>query len=106
MIFCDQPWYNEPGREINSAGDDQSKAYNRTLYPGTVQYAMLDWLEKKRYPLARGRLYSTGRRLGGPEQNQASQDTNNDIWQEIVKKHFESKEKEIKATVDKWMAGF
>jgi hypothetical protein len=34
MILCDEPWYNEPGREMSYSRDatsGPSKAYNQTL---------------------------------------------------------------------------
>jgi hypothetical protein len=42
MIFCDEPWYNEPGRQTNAAA---SRAHNRELQGHTVQHAMLNWLK-------------------------------------------------------------
>jgi hypothetical protein len=42
MIFCDEPWYNEPGRVANAAA---SKAHNRELQGHTVRHAMLNWLK-------------------------------------------------------------
>jgi hypothetical protein len=42
MIFCDEPWYNEPGRVTNASA---SKAHNQELQGYTVRHAMLDWLK-------------------------------------------------------------
>lgn len=43
MIFCQDPWCNEPGRE-NMGNGVQSKNYNRTIQGLTVRHAMLEWL--------------------------------------------------------------
>ncbi|KAK4207753.1 hypothetical protein QBC37DRAFT_405897 [Rhypophila decipiens] len=43
MIFCEQPWYNEPGYEQRP---DQARSdnYNRSIQIYTVRYAMMHWL--------------------------------------------------------------
>ncbi|KAK1063515.1 hypothetical protein LTR74_009399 [Friedmanniomyces endolithicus] len=41
MIFCDEPWYNEPGRSANRSA---SMRHNQELQGYTVRHAMLDWL--------------------------------------------------------------
>ncbi|KAK1815864.1 hypothetical protein LTR12_009749 [Friedmanniomyces endolithicus] len=41
MIFCDEPWYNEPGRRANRIA---SMRHNQELQGYTVRHAMLDWL--------------------------------------------------------------
>ncbi|OAL56607.1 hypothetical protein IQ07DRAFT_526783 [Pyrenochaeta sp. DS3sAY3a] len=49
MVFCDEPWYNEPGRETRystGVANDQAAAYNHTIRELTVRYAMLAWLER------------------------------------------------------------
>ena len=42
MVFCEDPWYNEPGRAKNDAA---SRAHNKELQGHTVRHAMLDWLK-------------------------------------------------------------
>ncbi|RMZ11791.1 hypothetical protein D0860_03241 [Hortaea werneckii] len=74
MIFCDEPWCNEPGRE-NQAETLQSQEYSRGLRPHTIKAAMLDWM--------------------------ANEDT---IWSEVVRRHFEIHENEIVACVDEWIS--
>ncbi|KAI6871254.1 hypothetical protein KC338_g2707 [Hortaea werneckii] len=74
MIFCDEPWCNEPGRE-NQAETLQSREYSRGLRPHTIKAAMLDWM--------------------------ANKDT---VWSEVVRRHFEIHEEEIAACVDEWIA--
>ncbi|TKA76242.1 hypothetical protein B0A55_06389 [Friedmanniomyces simplex] len=48
MIFCDEPWYNEPGRGTNHSA---SMDYNRELQGYTVRHAMLDWLKPEPDPV-------------------------------------------------------
>ncbi|KAI7538427.1 hypothetical protein KC331_g10370 [Hortaea werneckii] len=74
MIFCDEPWCNEPGRE-NQAETLQSKEYSRGLRPHTIKAAMLDWMANKET-----------------------------VWSEVVRRHFEIHENEIVACVDEWIA--
>ncbi|KAI6940992.1 hypothetical protein KC348_g2142 [Hortaea werneckii] len=74
MIFCDEPWCNEPGRE-NQAETLQSKEYSRGLRPHTIKAAMLDWMANKDI-----------------------------IWSEVVRRHFEIHEEEIVACVEEWVA--
>lgn len=44
MIFCENPWYNEPGRE-NRDGKTQSAKYNNDVRGWTLQHALLPWIE-------------------------------------------------------------
>ena len=44
MILCEQPWYNEPGREI-SENKSMSAKYNEDVRCWTMQYAQLPWIE-------------------------------------------------------------
>nr|POE62922.1 putative ubiquitin-conjugating enzyme protein 17 [Quercus suber] len=46
MIFCKDPWCNEPGRE-NMAEDPCSKRYNRAVQSLTVRHGILEWLGVK-----------------------------------------------------------
>ncbi|USW57242.1 Putative ubiquitin-conjugating enzyme E2, ubiquitin-conjugating enzyme/RWD [Septoria linicola] len=107
MIFCENPWNNEPGRENIPNSDFQSKAYNRSLYPHTVQAAMLDWLDRRRF--RKSNKYTDLSGLG-PMQRSAHHepsgeiDKNEDMWDEVVKHHFETNADEIIATVTKWVA--
>ncbi|KAK3328114.1 hypothetical protein B0T19DRAFT_400904 [Cercophora scortea] len=43
MIFTNQPWYNEPGRERHQ-DKTRSDSYNRQIQALTVQHAMIYWL--------------------------------------------------------------
>ncbi|KAK3370507.1 hypothetical protein B0H63DRAFT_402445 [Podospora didyma] len=46
MIFNDQPWYNEPGRE-NRIDDKASGDYNMEIQRMTIQHAMTYWLKDR-----------------------------------------------------------
>jgi hypothetical protein len=49
MILCEEPWYNEPGREAGyqgKSGDSPSARYNHSIREHTVRTAMLEWLDK------------------------------------------------------------
>ncbi|KAI9709516.1 MAG: glycylpeptide N-tetradecanoyltransferase [Bogoriella megaspora] len=72
MIFCERPWFNEPGRErVEDHG--QSDNYNRTCRANTVEHAMVYWLEG-----------------------------NEGIWGDVVMQHFASKKEELLSLVQKW----
>lgn len=43
MIFCENPYYNEPGHELH-ANDQKSAAYNCSTRVATVQYAIEPWV--------------------------------------------------------------
>ncbi|KAG9205805.1 glycylpeptide N-tetradecanoyltransferase [Epicoccum nigrum] len=76
MVFCEHPWYNEPGREEHHSRNRTSKAsdsYNLGLRELTVQLAMLDWLRD--VPL---------------------------IWWDVIDQHFRSNADQILRTVIQW----
>ena len=76
MVFCEEPWYNEPGREHGYGKDDSKSAsdsYNRGLREHTVRLALLGWLEK-------------------PPQ----------IWEDVVQQHFRANADKILRTVIEW----
>ena len=77
MIFCEEPWYNEPGREDPRITRDVrpapiSNRYTSKVRVQTVQYCMLPWLQ------AQG------------------------IWGEIVAKHFRTNKQQILGTTQRW----
>ncbi|KAI0003587.1 hypothetical protein F4779DRAFT_621781 [Xylariaceae sp. FL0662B] len=43
MILCEQPWYNEPGRE-NLENKSQSARYSNEVRSWSLQYALLPWI--------------------------------------------------------------
>jgi hypothetical protein len=88
MVFCDEPYYNEPGREaaLNAAASD---AENRALQGHTVEHAMLFWLNK--LPLSTGKAAVM-----------ASTELDMQIWGDVVWKHFETHGKQMLETVKGW----
>ena len=105
MIFNDEPWCNEPGRE-SQRGNAASKSYNRSLYPSVVKFAMLEWIECKRskdkFPTSSYR--GPGRTIGDDYGSKATKHAhaNEDIWTAVTKKHFRVNADEIVKTVVKW----
>lgn len=83
MVFCDEPWYNEPGRERqpNKGASDQ---YNRSVQEWTIQHAMLPWLNGS----------SVGKAAADPDTNY--------FWGEVVRRHFDANGKTIADTVRAW----
>ncbi|KAF7187359.1 putative ubiquitin-conjugating enzyme protein 17 [Pseudocercospora fuligena] len=99
MIFCDNPWQNEPGRENIPNSEEHNKRYNRTLYPHTIQHAMLDWLERRKHAPIRG-----AGRFGKRSVDETSViDAEPSIWDEIVKRHFDDNAEDIISTVGRWV---
>ena len=80
MIFCDEPWCNEPGRELG-AGSQSSIDYNRKVQEWTVQYAMANWLEQ----------------TGSNEK-----DGDDGIWSDVIMMHFQTGSNEILMKVAEW----
>ncbi|KAJ4384205.1 hypothetical protein N0V86_001052 [Didymella sp. IMI 355093] len=76
MVFCEQPWYNEPGRErglASGAADPTAERYNREIRELTVRLGMLDWLENT------------------PQ-----------IWRNVVEQHFKFSADKMLCTVIDW----
>jgi hypothetical protein len=74
MIFCDEPWYNEPGRE-SQPNDGASKEYNMRIQSLTVPYALSSWLRSR-----------------------------HTIWQDVIDKHFSTYGDQILSVVKGWAA--
>jgi ubiquitin-protein ligase len=77
MILCEEPWYNEPGRENNVEHGQQnyrSVSYNQQVRRLTVCYAMLTWLH-----------------LPSP------------LWKDVVIEHFTKNGNKILETVSEWV---
>jgi hypothetical protein len=75
MILCEEPWYNEPGREAgySNAPGGPSDLYNRKIREHTVRHALLEWLDKP------------------PP-----------LWQDVVDQHFKQNGNAILKTVEEW----
>lgn len=80
MVFCDEPWYNEPGRESRRA-EDQSKRYNLEIQSLTVPYAMTDWLKM-----------TLDKSSGGKD----------NVWQPIIEKYFEFHGERVLSIIKEW----
>jgi ubiquitin-protein ligase len=102
MIFNEEPWCNEPGRETHH-GSEQCKIYNRSLYPSVVKYAMIEWIEGKRSKSPKSSCKSSGRRLGEAGDDLKGKIYGEDIWADVTEKHFEVNEKETVKTVCAWV---
>ncbi|OIW29342.1 UBC-like protein [Coniochaeta ligniaria NRRL 30616] len=123
MIFVDQPWYNEPGRE-RMQNKAASKAYNTQIQQYTLQYAMIDWLNQRLAPVktatsntsnglvvvSASRPMSTGLAEIPPFYSAArataasvpGSGKDDPIWGDIIRKHFAANGKAIMETVKKW----
>ena len=93
MVFCEKPWYNEPGRET-SRNDSLSDKYNTSLWPDVVQHGMLDWLDKV---LPTSTIATSPATKSEPAIAKES-----NIWDEVIRKHFSSNGSQIVKTVTKW----
>ncbi|OTB18593.1 hypothetical protein K445DRAFT_19195 [Daldinia sp. EC12] len=80
MIFCEEPWYNEPGRECNK-DKEQSEHYNSQVRILTMQYAQLPWIKT----------------LGAnvEDQNKAAGPSTKSLWQETAELYLRANKKEI-----------
>ncbi|KAF2430931.1 hypothetical protein EJ08DRAFT_203695 [Tothia fuscella] len=73
MVFCDEPWYNEPGREHQpNAGASQS--YNMLIQSLTIPHALTSWIKLTDHP----------------------------IWQPLIDKHFALNGSAIVNTLKVW----
>lgn len=80
MVFCEQPWYNEPGRERSysrGVADAAAERYNRRIRELTVRLGLLDWVEKT------------------PQ-----------VWRDVVEQHFRSNADKVLRTVIEWSKQF
>ncbi|KAL9624670.1 MAG: hypothetical protein Q9160_001024 [Pyrenula sp. 1 TL-2023] len=51
MVFCESPWYNEPGRESGSYDSKISQRYNHQIQVLTVKHGLMDWLDAKKHSI-------------------------------------------------------
>lgn len=76
MILCEEPWYNEPGRELKHRrkdGLDPSAIYNQKIRMYTIRYAILTWLDKP-----------------------------SSLWEDVVDMHFRQNANTILQTAEAW----
>lgn len=76
LILCEEPWYNEPGREASyrKGTDGPSKSYNQVLQQDTIRTAILGWT-----------------------------DQTPSIWKDVVDYHFQSNSNKILQSAEKWL---
>jgi hypothetical protein len=91
MIFCDEPWCNEPGRE-GHVGSSQSKEYNKTIRKLTIDYALVPWVKC----LEKNDTYQT------EASSAPSTPSGNGIWTFLAEKHFATYARQIIRTVSFW----
>lgn len=51
MVFCENPWYNEPGRESGGYDNKIIERYNHQIQVLTIKHALMDWLDAKRHSI-------------------------------------------------------
>ena len=93
MIFCDKPWYNEPGRETRP-NEAASRAYSGEIQGYTIRLALLGWLQPQ------SATASTSAKVPVPEPLPPFES----IWTNVVHKHFEANSRDIDKTVAGWVA--
>lgn len=99
MIFCEEPWYNEPGREgrKNQARSDQE---NHFLQGATIEHAMLHWLNKLPVrPAHHNTLSNVTTRSAAKAATALAGDTDMYVWEDVVRQHFAAHSKSILETV-------
>ncbi|KAL9108026.1 MAG: hypothetical protein Q9227_007132 [Pyrenula ochraceoflavens] len=90
MIFCEHPWYNEPGREHYPIELPAIRAYDQSVQILTTQHAMVGWMEKAQQAQTQKERQGKGG-LG--------------VWEEVVREYFKKKEVELVRTVEGWVRG-
>ncbi|KAI1800446.1 hypothetical protein F4811DRAFT_30152 [Daldinia bambusicola] len=86
MIFCEEPWYNEPGREFQK-NKAQSDAYSNQVRTMTFQYALIPWIR------------TIGEKDG--DETKASSPSTKPLWQKTVELYFGANKKEIRDLIIK-----
>jgi len=89
MVFCEEPWYNEPGRE-GKRDNAASQRENAALQGSTIEFAMLPWLAK--LPVGESSARPAAR-VG---------DTDMYVWSDVVRRHFAANGKTILETIKGW----
>lgn len=118
MIFCEEPWCNEPGRE-GDAGSSRSRRYNRNLHRDVIRYGMLEWIDGKttqtsprvKYAFTEHALSEMDLATGTPDtmprmpaREKPKQSAHGvELFKEVVTKHFETHREQIIRTVNAWV---
>jgi hypothetical protein len=79
MILCDEPWTNEPGREM-TRGTIESLRYNHRIRRLTTEHSLIPWAKEL-------------------EKGQKNQEC---TWLDIIQKHFEVNVDRILYTTERW----
>jgi len=82
MVLCDEPWFNEPGREHSySHQKEQSLRYNKDIQVLTVRWAISDFVARHKEAVTEGRKM---------------------VWQDVVERYLESNREKLRASVTEW----
>jgi ubiquitin-protein ligase len=81
MIFCAEPWYNEPGRESRDM-EDQSRRFNVEVQSLTILYALNDYLRQARAHKTKSNEHR--------------------YWQDVIERHFHAYGTEILGKLREW----
>lgn len=74
MIFCEKPFFNEPGNDRFFQNETVSQRYNSIIHASTIHHAMIEWMRKSRHP----------------------------IWGEIIIRHFRESAPKIMGVTSRW----
>lgn len=113
MVFCEEPWCNEPGRE-GLQGTEASLQFNHSLYKSVVKYGMLEWIEGKRTPPppAKSSRWSDippgipGAWPSTTRPNSSSEtagSSKTDVFSAIAKQYFDANREGIINTAKRWI---
>lgn len=106
MIFNSQPYYNEPGYEKNT-NKTGAETYNKRIEQLTVQYAMTDWLTHRLKTPGVPAPSSGGGGGGGAANGKKPHvkpinPSDDAVWGDVIRKHFELKGRMMLETAQKW----
>lgn len=74
MIFCEKPFFNEPGNDRFFQNQTVSQRYNSIIHASTIHHAMIEWMRQPRHP----------------------------IWEEIIIRHFRESAPKIMGVTSRW----
>ncbi|KXX76244.1 putative ubiquitin-conjugating enzyme protein 17 [Madurella mycetomatis] len=104
MVFNSEPYYNEPGYEKNP-NKTGAEAYNKRIEQLTIQYAVVDWLTHRLKTPGVSAPSPGG--VAGPANWKKSpikcaNPSDDAVWGDVIRKHFELKGRMILETAQKW----
>lgn len=74
MIFCDKPFFNEPGNEHRPNVQQTSRRYNSTIHASTMYHAMIEWMNN----------------------------CERSIWKDVIIKHFVEQAPKVMGASQRW----